>query len=462
MKRLVVVSNRVADWSSGKQSGGLAVALQEALQVHGGLWFGWSGDVVSEDAPRSLGVQECGNVSLATIPLSEEDYREYYAGFSNSVLWPIFHYRLDIAHFEPGFWDGYVRVVRTFARHIANLIEPDDIIWVHDYHLIPLAAELRAIGARQKIGFFLHIPFPPPDILAAAPHHRNLIHSLFAYDLVGLQTHADVSNLERVVADIVHARVRADGVYELEGQRVRVGAFPIGIDADAFAAMAATPEAQEQIELLQRRITARAHIIGVDRLDYTKGLPQRLRAFQRFIETYPEYWKAVTLMQIAPPTREDVTAYIDIRHELEALSGQINGELGDFDWTPVRYIHRAVPRETLAALFRGSQVGLVTPLRDGMNLVAKEYVAAQNEENPGVLILSRFAGAAEELHEALIVNPYDIDEMVEALHRALSMPLGERRERHGALLARVRDNNIGRWRETFLKMLMETELEASA
>ncbi|MFP3921214.1 MAG: alpha,alpha-trehalose-phosphate synthase (UDP-forming) [Dichotomicrobium sp.] len=462
MKRLVVVSNRVADWTSGGKSGGLAVALQDALKMHGGLWLGWSGKIVGDDAPCELTQEHHGSVTLATMPLTKSQYQNYYLGFSNNVLWPVFHYRLDIARFEPEYWESYVATARRFARELVGLLAPDDVVWVHDYHLIPLAAELRALGVDHKIGFFLHIPFPSPDVLAAAPQHRELVRALFDYDLVGLQTHADVGNFGRFVYEASEGTVLPDGRLRLDGKTVLAKSFPIGIDVDSFRAMARTEEADRHIETLQRRTIASAFIMGVDRLDYTKGIAERFRAFQRLIENYPHYRTSVTLMQIAPPTREEVLAYAEMRQELEQLSGHINGELGNYDWTPVRYIHRHVPRNTLAALLRGSQVGLVTPLRDGMNLVAKEYVAAQDDENPGVLILSRFAGAAEEMKEALIINPYDIDEMVEAMHRALSMPLKERKERHQALLERVSENDISRWRQTFLETLDKVGREASA
>ncbi|HSM19363.1 MAG TPA: trehalose-6-phosphate synthase, partial [Hyphomicrobiales bacterium] len=252
------------------------------------------------------------------------------------------------------------------------------------------------------------------------------------------------------------------GRIEAYGREISVGRFPIGIDVEAFAALAHTPEAEAQIELLRRRTIAGTHIIGVDRLDYSKGLPDRLRAFRRLLELYPENHKAVSLMQIAPPTREDVEAYNEIREELESLAGGINGEFGDFDWTPLRYIHRRVPRHTLAARFRGSEVGRVTPLRDGMNLVAKEYVAAQDADDPGVLVLSKFAGAAEELHEALIVNPYDLDEVAEAMQQAITMPLKERQERHNALLDRVKRHDSRHWQESFLGRLEESPLGAAA
>jgi trehalose 6-phosphate synthase len=453
MSRLVVVSNRVAYLEKKNQSGGLAVALGDALRETGGIWFGWDGTVVDEDAPQGANITQQGKVTIATVPLTQRNYDEYYVGFANQVLWPVCHYRLDLVKFETAYFDGYRRVNARLADALVPLLRPDDVIWVHDYHLISLASELRSRGITQKIGFFLHIPFPPPGVLLAVPVHKWLVKSTFAYDVIGFQTHTDVLNFQRVVAETIGGKVLSDGRVTAYGRTVIARAFPIGIDVDSFVAMAHTAAAEEAIERLNRRHLARSHIVGVDRLDYTKGLPERLKAFRRLLELYPDKHKTVTLMQIAPPTREDVAAYTDIREELEQLSGSINGEYGDFDWTPVRYIHRNVSRERLAALFRGSEVGLVTPLRDGMNLVAKEYIAAQDENDPGVLVLSRFAGAAEDLEEALIVNPYDIDDIAHALEQALTMPLDERRARHKALLSRVRARDAANWRETFLAAL---------
>ncbi len=451
MGRLIVVSNRVVEPSQEARAGGLAVGLLEALRENGGLWFGWDGDTVADGEATKISVAQHESITIATMSLREKDYQDYYHGFSNSVLWPVFHNRLDLAQINSEAADGYRRVNEDFARALATLLGPGDLVWVHDYHLIPMAAELRRLGCRNRIGFFLHIPFPTPEVFVAAPEHEWLMRCLLAYDLIGLQTRSDVGNFERSLQEL-EDKVPPEGP-EWPAFLGVVAAFPIGIDVDAFAAMANTTEAQARIQQLNRHASARIHIIGVDRLDYSKGLPERLRSFRRLLELYPENQKVATLMQIAPPTREDVDAYADIRHELEALSGAINGEFGDFDWTPVRYIHRVVPRETLAALFRGSQVGLVTPLRDGMNLVAKEYVAAQDETDPGVLVLSRFAGAAEDLVEALIVNPYDPDEVAEAMQQAIKMPRAERVERHMALLQRVRDRDVRHWRESFLAAL---------
>ena len=463
MSRLVVVSNRVGNVASNDgQSGGLAVAVGDALKERGGLWFGWGGAIGDGDRVTVAAAEGASNVTLATVSLSAHDYQNYYLGYANQVLWPLLHYRLDLSRFEQEFIEAYRRVNRRFASLLMPMLRADDCIWIHDYHLIPLAAELRAQGSEHAIGFFLHIPFPPRDILVATPQYDWLVRSLFACDLVGFQTRADLNNFTRFVEEEAGGELLSKGRIKAYGRTIVADAFPISIDVRGFTAMAGTVEAQRRVELLRRNGLGCSHVIGVDRLDYTKGLPERFRAFGKFLESYPAARKQVTLMQIAPPTREEVEAYADIRHELEALSGQINGQFGDFHWTPVRYIHRSISRATLAALFRGSEVGLVTPLRDGMNLVAKEYVAAQEPSDPGVLILSSFAGAAEELDEALIVNPYDLDGVAQALQRALVMAREERKERHGALMARLARNDIATWRNRFLSAMFRAQLGAAA
>ncbi len=462
MTRLVIVSNRVADLENQVQSGGLAVALGDAIRSVGGVWFGWDGNVAEDGTPLEVTETVQNNVTVATIPMTAQDYDEYYLGFANKVLWPVCHYRLDLVQFEPAYFEGYKRVNKTFSTALAPILKPDDQIWVHDYHLMSLASELRNLGARQHLGFFLHIPFPPPELLQAIPAHDWLIQALFQFDVIGFQTSNDAGNFHRFVLEHAGGKSHDSDRIEAFGRTVIAKAFPIGIDVEEFAAAAQTPEAASQIERLNRRTIVRSHIIGVDRLDYTKGLPERFRAFSKLLETHPEHLKTVTFMQIAPPTRIEVEAYANIRKELEELSGAINGEFGDFDWTPLRYIHRTVPRNTLAALFRGCEVGLVTPLRDGMNLVAKEYVAAQNEEDPGVLVLSKFAGAAEELQEALIVNPYNIDDIASAMQVALTMPLRERKQRHGALLDRIKSHDVRHWRKSFLDVLESCDSEAVA
>ncbi|RZL91211.1 MAG: alpha,alpha-trehalose-phosphate synthase (UDP-forming) [Variovorax sp.] len=458
MSRLVVVSNRVADPRKAA-AGGLAVALGESLQQTGGLWFGWSGTVVEGGTPGEgeLHKHQAGKVTLATIDLSREDHDSYYLGYSNDVLWPVFHNRLDLANFEAGFIGGYRRANQLFARKLLPLLRDDDIIWVHDYHLIPLAAELRAMGCRQRIGFFLHIPLPPQIIMAAIPQHEWLTRSLFAYDLIGLQAKQDQNHFERYVLSEASGEALGNDMYRAYGQTVRCGAFPIGIDVDEFAALTHAKEARDMYDTMKREYSTRRLLLGIDRLDYSKGIPNRVRAFRELLANYPENRRSATLIQIASPTRESVDAYADIRRELESLCGAINGDYGELDWMPVRYIHRNVARKRVPGLCRAAAVGLVTPLRDGMNLVAKEYVAAQDPADPGVLILSRFAGAAEQLKEALLVNPYDTHGTAEVMQQALQMPLEERRHRHQKLLQNIREQDVHWWRRTFLEALAETQ-----
>jgi trehalose 6-phosphate synthase len=437
----------------------LAVALAEVLNNTGGLWFGWSGKIAAEGAADELHVHQAGAVKLATVDLTQADHDAYYLGYSNGVLWPVFHYRLDLADFDAGYIAGYRRVNQQFARKLLPLLKPDDILWVHDYHLIPLAAELRALGCKQRIGFFLHIPLPPPLILAAIPGHDWLVRALFAYDLVGFQSQADLAHFAGYVASEAHAQQVDDGRWRAFGRTLQAGAFPIGIDVAEFQALTRAPEGADMYQRMKREYSRRKLLVGVDRLDYSKGLPHRMRAFRELLDKNPETRNSVTLIQIASPSREDVSAYSDILHELEALCGSINGNYGELDWMPVRYMHRTVARARLPGLYRASRVALVTPLRDGMNLVAKEFVAAQDEADPGVLVLSRFAGAAEQMKEAILVNPYDTEGTAAGIMMALQMPLEERRSRHEALLRTLRRCDVHWWCESFLAALGRARAE---
>jgi len=447
--RLVVVSNRVAKLRKHTQTGGLAVALVDAMRDRGGLWFGWSGEIAEAGTPRH---DVEGNLETLSIPLSRQDYEGYYLGYGNNVLWPLFHYRLDLVRYSDAAFAAYRRVNEAFARRLLAELRPGDRIWVHDYHLIPLAWELRRLGCTAPIGFFLHIPFPPADLFAAAPDCAWLTEALLHYDVLGLQTQGYLENLlgyfRRVGAD-----TSVPGRIAIDGKSVAVGAFPIGIDVDVFEELARGKAKDVGEDHARRRQLGRKQIVGVDRLDYSKGLPERLRAFGHLLEQTPDLHQKVTMMQIAPRTREALAAYAEIRAEVESLAGSINGRFSDLSWQPVRFIERAMSRRKLAVLFRTSEVGLVTPLRDGMNLVAKEYVAAQDPADPGVLVLSQFAGAAEELGEALIVNPLDTAAMAAALAQALQMPLAERQRRHGAMLERVRRHDCHAWLAAFLERL---------
>jgi trehalose 6-phosphate synthase len=456
VSRLVVVSNRLADPRKAA-AGGLAVALGESLQRTGGLWFGWSGDIAEPgealaDEPE---VTRWGKVSLAGLGLSREDHDGYYLGYANKVLWPVFHYRLDLADFESGFLDRYKAVNRRFARALKPLLKDDDVLWIHDYHLIPLGAELRALGCRQRMGFFLHIPLPPPQLLSAMPGADWLLQMFFAYDLVGFQAQADVQHFARfgqAEGDVVPL---PGDRYSGFGRVLKAQAFPIGMDVDEFRRLGEQREAVETFEQMRDQYSHRRVLIGADRLDYSKGLPQRFRAFKRLLDEYEDTRSSATLIQIAAPSREEVDAYADIRRELEGLTGAINGQYGTLDWVPIRYIHSALARKRMPGLCRAAKVALVTPLRDGMNLVAKEFVAAQDPADPGVLVLSRFAGAAEQMKQAILVNPHDTQGTAAAIHRALQMPLEERQQRHAALLAGITEFDIHWWRRTYLEALQE-------
>lgn len=452
MPRLVIVSNRVNVPRQGGNAGGLAVALEEALETNGGLWFGWSGNVADERVqPPKKTVH--GRVTYVTTDLSRQEYEEFYTGFSNSTLWPLFHYQLGLLEVSRKSFGGYLKVNAAFAAALATMIRPDDLVWVHDYHLIPLGEELRRRGLKNRIGFFLHTPFPVPEMLVALPGHRRLMKALSAYDLVGFQTPDDVRAFIEYVVGEARCGVGPDGWITLYNRVLRAAAYPIGIDAGAFARMAAEAADAPETRRLLASLHGRALVLGVERLDYSKGLPQRFEAVERLIEIRPELRGAYEFMQIAAPSREDVDRYRALKRQLEAAAGRINGRSSEFDWQPVRYINKSYDRATLAGFYRVASIGLVTPLRDGMNLVAKEFVAGQDPSNPGALVMSRFAGAARELKAALIVNPYDIDEVAEALGTALTMPREERINRWRSMWGVVSGNTVEAWRNAYLRDL---------
>lgn len=454
MSRLVVVSNRVAMVKQSRPGaeGGLAVAVRAALRERGGIWFGWSGKTLERDYSQPS-VTEVGKITYATVDLTQRDYDEYYKGFANSTLWPLFHYRLDLAEFTQHTWAGYQRVNALFAHRLQPLLKDSDTVWVHDYHFMLFADQLRNAGCRQKMGFFLHIPWPAVPVFTALPMHREIVKALCAYDLLGFQTDEDLLSFQDYIRREADGVVERDGIIKAFGRTLRTAVFPIGIDTEVFAAMAAESENSKQVIRLRKSLLDRDLIIGVDRLDYSKGLINRVEAFEHLLTSYPDNRGKVVFLQINPPSRSDVTDYVDIRHELEATAGRVNGTFAEYDWVPIRYLNKSFSRRVLSGFFRSSKVGFVTPLRDGMNLVAKEFVAAQSPKNPGVLVLSRFAGAARELDGALTVNPYDIEGVAERLQEALSMPLKARRERWQSMYSAIATNDVTAWREHFLEQL---------
>jgi len=451
--RLVAVSNRVGPVRGAAGAGGLVVGLVDALRERGGLWFGWSGRTAAAGRVK-LHKERAEGITLATLDLSQQDFDSYYSGFCNNCLWPLLHFRIDLMRFERRQLEAYRRVNARFAQSLAKLLRAGDLVWVHDFHLIPLAEELRRRRIRQRIGFFLHTPFPPTEILSTLPEHESLVRALFAYDLIGFQTEEDLIRFQEHVRRVCGGTVRGDVVTAF-GRELRAGAFPIGIDVDQFHRYAFTAPGNREFARMRGVLRGRDQFIGVDRLDYSKGLLRRMDAFGRYLEDHPKAHGKVILLQVAPVSRGDLAAYRSFRQELDREAARVNGRFARFDWTPVHYLNRALPRRTLAGLYRASRVGIVTPMRDGMNLVAMEYVAAQDPADPGVLVLSRFAGAAHYLREALIVNPYDGEETAAAMHLAREMRIQERRRRHEALMSRLRARDLARWRHDFLAALSE-------
>lgn len=454
--KLIVVSNRVASPNAEEQAGGLTVALRDALTESGGVWFGWSGRSDGRESAPSV-VRE-GGTAFATLSLSERDLDQYYRGYANSVVWPLFHERLNVVKYRERYRTSYMDVNAYFAKHLERFIDRDDQVWVQDYHLMPLGSELRKRGVRSKVGFFLHTPFPPYDVFRALPNWSEVLGSFMAYDLVGLQTPVDARNFADSMRLGLGARVdESAGTVQLAGRRMRYGAFPIGIDVERTAATAMANRDTPSARCLAQAYAAKQLVIGADRLDYTKGLVKRLHAFDRFLEAHGDEMEAkLGYIQIAAPSREGVERYQSTTRHLEAVAGRINGRNNRIGWTPLTLINRSIPRDELLGYFSLADVGLVTPLRDGMNLVAKEFLAAQPPEDPGVLVLSTLAGAAHELSQAaVLVNPYDAEAVAASLYRALKMPMSDRRRLWEIGMDSLNRNTARVWRDRFLDALSE-------
>jgi len=452
MARLVVISNRVAvpkaRGAAGAQ-GGLAGALNAALKKHNGIWFGWSGQEC-DSFTGDISMQTSDGVTTATVDLPHQDVEEYYNGYANATLWPLFHYRLDLTEYERTTAKGYERVNEQFAESVTPLIERDDLVWVHDYHLMPLGDRLRQRGLKNRIGFFLHIPWPPARLFVSLPYHERLVKTLLSYDLIGFQTGEWLDSFLHYCRKELGAEVdEATGRIAYEGNETVARAYPIGVDFDHLMEQLDTGEARQAAQRLASSTRHRTAMIGVDRLDYSKGLPERIDGIGRFFDRNPDAVRQLVYIQIAPPSREDVESYQQIRTMLEQKTGQINGARSEVDIVPIRYVNRGHSLAELCGFYRVSKIGLVTPLRDGMNLVAKEYVAVQDPDDPGVLVLSRFAGAAQQLDGAVMVNPHSPDDLAHAIETALDMPLSERKARWEDMIGTVRDDNVHQWTERF-------------
>jgi trehalose 6-phosphate synthase len=456
---LVVVSNRVTRGNvTEPMTGGLAAALLPVVEKSGAIWVGSSGRVRDGTQKEPFAeIEALGAGALAMLDLPAAHYGGYYEGFANSALWPALHSRADLIGASQGDYLSYREVNAFMARALLRFKKSDTAFWIQDYHFLALGAELRELGVTQPIGFFLHTPWPARDVIEGVPHHRELIEAMLAYDLIGFQTQDDCDNFVGYLSSSLGLKIQGGVVRSLQGGETRIAVFPIGIDAEKFARLAAKASSHPDVSRLRRSLNGEKLAIGVDRLDYSKGLVNRVNAFDRMWTTQPSLVRSVSLLQIATPSRGAIEAYCNLQSELAKLVSDVNGRHGEVDWTPIRYLNKGFSQTVLAGLYRTAQVGVVTPLHDGMNLVAKEYVAAQNPADPGVLVLSKFAGAANELDTALLVNPHDIDGMARTIAVALSMPLLERRMRWDAMMARLHRHSIQQWFTDFVDALRQAQ-----
>ncbi|GLH81480.1 trehalose-6-phosphate synthase [Bradyrhizobium sp. SSBR45G] len=460
---LVVVSNRVARGKANEpMTGGLAAALLPVVENSGAVWVGSSGRVRDGAQTEPIAqIEQLGQGALALLDLPAAHYAGYYEGFANSALWPALHSRSDLISVSHDDYRSYREVNAFVARALLRFHKPDTLFWIQDYHFLSLGAELRALGIKSPIGFFLHTPWPSRSVIDSVPNHSDLVTAMLAYDLIGFQTEDDRENFIACLRSDLALQVR-DGVVKSRHGRTRLAVFPIGIDADKFAVAAAKAASHPDVSRLRRSLHGEKLAIGVDRLDYSKGLVNRINAFDRMWTMHPALLRAVSLLQIATPSRESIEAYGNLQSEVARLVSDVNGRHGEVDWTPIRYLNKGYGQGVLAGLYRSAQVGVVTPLHDGMNLVAKEYVAAQSAVDPGVLVLSKFAGAAQELDAALLVNPHDIDGMARTIAMALAMPLNERRMRHQILMTKLRRHSIQQWFADFIEALQDDGAQDAA
>ena len=459
---LVVVSNRVARGKANEpMTGGLAAALLPVVEKSGAIWVGSSGRVRDGSQKEPFAeIEALGAGALAMLDLPAAHYGGYYEGFANSALWPALHSRSDLIRASQEDYLSYREVNAFMARALLRFQKPDSAFWIQDYHFLALGAELRDLGVTQPLGFFLHTPWPARSVIEGVPHHRELIEAMLAYDLIGFQTQGDCDNFLGYISSDLGLDVEG-GVVASRFGRTRVAVFPIGIDPEKFAQQAAKAVSHPDVSRLRRSLNGEKLAIGVDRLDYSKGLINRINAFDRMWTLQPSLPRTVSLLQIATPSRGAIEAYGNLQNELAKLVSDVNGRHGEVDWTPIRYLNKGFSQTVLAGLYRTAQVGVVTPLHDGMNLVAKEYVAAQNPADPGVLVLSKFAGAANELDTALLVNPNDIDGMARTIATAVSMPLTERRLRWEAMMEKLHAGTIQGWFADFVDALQETRSDRS-
>jgi trehalose 6-phosphate synthase len=458
----VEIKNRSGHPRLSRSSGGLATALDSVWRGQHGVWIGWAGAADSATAAALLQKVARGRpYSFRPVTISREEVSKFYSGFANEILWPLFHDMPSRCDFDPEYWEVYQRVNRRFAQATAEIATAKDVIWAHDYHLMLMGRYLREAGCVAHAGFFLHIPFPAPDMFEKLPWRKSILRALLQYHLLGFQTDRDrynfLSCLERILPEATALREESDNSVVFEGRRTRVGTFPISIAFAEFASHAASPEVEAAANQFRHEMTNKFLVLGVDRMDYTKGVPERLKAFRILLRRFPELRRRVTLLQVVVPSREEISNYKELRREVELLVSQINGEFTEAGWVPIHYMHRSLTRRQLLTYYRAADILLVTSLKDGMNLVAKEFCAAQVEEC-GVAIISEFTGAAAELqHGALVINPYDLAGIAEAIHRACVMPVEEKRSRMRLLRDIVRTYNVQSWADAFLSAVLTAE-----
>lgn len=476
-KRLIIVSNRLpivvsknneGHWRIKPGSGGLVTALAPVLKNRGGLWIGWPGNTTSEEgfdleALLNEASKDCG-YTFKPVSVTKNEVDGYYYGFSNQILWPLFHDFQTRCNFSPDYWNIYTGVNQKFAQVIAQHSDADDgHIWVHDYHLMAVAKPLRELGITSKIGFFLHIPFPPLDLFLKLPWRFQILENLLSFDLIGFQTLRDRRNfvqcLEAMLKEI--SIEGDDRVLDatIRGRHVRIGNFPVSIDFTEFAQKARSSEVETRLKEIKSFFKTQKLVLGIDRLDYTKGIPDRLMAFRNALERFPDLHSKISLVQIVVPSRVSIPEYNELKNEIERMVSEINGKFTQPGWVPIHYIFNSVDRTELVALYRAADIALVTPLKDGMNLIAKEYCASNINEN-GVLILSEFAGAAGQLYEhALLVNPYDMESTAEKIYQASQMDTIERKMRMKALRENIKNSDIYWWVDSFLKAVFARDLK---
>lgn len=471
-RRLVVVSNRLpvvlsrraGEWDAQAASGGLITALAPVLRNRGGTWIGWPGtSEVEEIGPALDEAAGAAGYRLEPVRIPDEIVDGYYQGFANEIIWPLFHDVPSRCNFDPSYWQAYQEANRIFAETIVERTVLGDYIWVHDYHLMLVAEKLREISGSRPIGFFLHIPFPAVDIFLKLPWRFQILRALLEFDIVGFQTVRDTQNFIHCVRTLMTGVTirgrRSSHVVEQPGRRTQIGSFPIGIDYRHFDRQARSPEVEQEVRRAHDRLPNIKMILGIDRLDYSKGLPERIQAFQNALRRYPGLQGNVTLIQVVIPSREDVSEYQSQRAEIERLVGEVNGEFTQPGWVPIHYLYRSLEPTELFAYYRMSEVCLVTPLKDGMNLVSKEYCAC-NVEGDGVLILSEFAGSAAQLFRgAIMVNPHDVEGTADAIHTAVRMSGDERRRQMRRLREIVRREDIFWWTDSFLAAAFSRRLD---